>query len=54
LPKWEGANPSGSIKDRMARFIINNAERNGLIRKGDTIIEATSGNSGHCFCSFQD
>ena len=30
--KWEGANPSGSIKDRMARFIINNAERNELIK----------------------
>lgn len=47
--KFEGANPSGSIKDRMASYIINNAEKNGLIKKGDTIIEATSGNSGIAF-----
>jgi len=47
--KWEGSNPSGSIKDRMATYIINNAEECGLIKKGDTIIEATSGNSGIAF-----
>ena len=47
--KFEGQNPSGSIKDRMASYIINNAEENGLIKKGDTIIEATSGNSGIAF-----
>jgi len=47
--KFEGQNPSGSIKDRMATFIINDAEKNGLIKKGDTIIEATSGNSGIAF-----
>ena len=47
--KFEGANPSGSIKDRMASYIINDAEKNGLIKKGDTIIEATSGNSGIAF-----
>lgn len=47
--KFEGANPSGSIKDRMASYIINHAEENGLIKKGDTIIEATSGNSGIAF-----
>jgi len=47
--KWEGSNPSGSIKDRMATYIINNAEENKLIKKGDTIIEATSGNSGISF-----
>lgn len=47
--KFEGANPSGSIKDRMATYIINHAERNNLIKKGDTIIEATSGNSGIAF-----
>ncbi len=47
--KYEGGNPSGSIKDRMASFIINDAEKKGLIKKGDTIIEATSGNSGIAF-----
>ncbi len=47
--KFEGSNPSGSIKDRMASYIINDAEKNGLIKKGDTIIEATSGNSGIAF-----
>ena len=47
--KFEGANPSGSIKDRMASYIINDAEKNNLIKKGDTIIEATSGNSGIAF-----
>lgn len=47
--KFEGQNPSGSIKDRMATYIINHAEKNGLIKKGDTIIEATSGNSGIAF-----
>jgi cysteine synthase A len=47
--KYEGGNPSGSIKDRMAAYIINDAENKGLIKKGDTIIEATSGNSGIAF-----
>jgi cysteine synthase A len=47
--KFEGQNPSGSIKDRMATYIINHAESNGLIKRGDTIIEATSGNSGIAF-----
>ena len=47
--KFEGQNPSGSIKDRMASYIINDAEKRGLIKKGDTIIEATSGNSGIAF-----
>jgi cysteine synthase A len=47
--KFEGSNPSGSIKDRMATYIINDAEEKGLIKKGDTIIEATSGNSGIAF-----
>jgi cysteine synthase len=36
--KFEGQNPSGSIKDRMASYIINDAEKRGLIKKGDTII----------------
>ncbi len=47
--KFEGHNPSGSLKDRMAVFIIDDAEKRGLLKKGDTIIEATSGNSGIAF-----
>ena len=47
--KAEFMNPSGSVKDRMATFIINNAERKGLIIKGNTLCEATSGNSGIAF-----
>jgi cysteine synthase A len=44
--KAEFMNPSGSIKDRMAVNIINHAEKNNLLKKGDTIVEATSGNAG--------
>ena len=47
--KCEFMNPSGSVKDRMATFIINDAEVRGLISKGDTLCEATSGNSGIAF-----
>ena len=45
--KLEYLNPSGSIKARMARYIIERAEREGLIRPGDTIVEASSGNTGN-------
>ena len=44
--KLENFNPAGSIKDRVALEIINDAEKKGLIQKGGTIIEATSGNTG--------
>ena len=47
--KAELMNPSGSIKDRMAINIISNAEKSGKLKKGDTIIEATSGNAGISF-----
>jgi cysteine synthase A len=47
--KAELLNPTGSIKDRPASYIINDAEKNGLLKKGDTIIEATSGNMGISF-----
>ena len=47
--KAELLNPTGSIKDRPASYIINDAEMNGLLKKGDTIIEATSGNMGISF-----
>ena len=47
--KAEIFNPTGSIKDRPASYIINDAEKNGILKRGDTIIEATSGNMGISF-----
>jgi cysteine synthase len=44
--KIEGANPTGSIKDRIALAMIEYAEKTGVLKKGKTIIEATSGNTG--------
>jgi cysteine synthase A len=44
--KLECVNPTGSIKDRMVKFIIDESEKRGLLRKGMTIVEATSGNTG--------
>jgi cysteine synthase A len=44
--KLEAFNPLGSVKDRLAIGIIEHAERNGLIQPGQTVIEATSGNTG--------
>ncbi|MGV6809972.1 MAG: cysteine synthase CysM [bacterium] len=46
LVKLEGNNPAGSVKDRPALSMINRAEARGDIQTGDTIIEATSGNTG--------
>ena len=44
--KVESFNPGGSVKDRLALGIIDDAERRGLLRPGQTVVEATSGNTG--------
>ena len=46
LGKLEGHNPAGSVKDRPALSMIKRAEERGEIKPGDTLIEATSGNTG--------
>ena len=44
--KVEAANPGGSVKDRLAVGVVQDAERRGLLRPGQTVVEATSGNTG--------
>ena len=44
--KVEAFNPAGSVKDRLALAIVLDAERRGTLRPGQTIVEATSGNTG--------
>src|SRR6185312_6497112 len=45
--KLEFLNPSGSIKARIAKYMIERAEAEGLLKPGDTIVEASSGNTGN-------
>ncbi|HET9818471.1 MAG TPA: cysteine synthase family protein [Rhodanobacteraceae bacterium] len=47
--KCEFLNPSGSIKARIANYIVERAEQAGQLKPGDTIVEATSGNTGNAF-----
>jgi cysteine synthase A len=49
--KYEAANLTGSIKDRMALFILERAHERGEIARGDTIVEASSGNTGISFAA---
>ena len=44
--KLEAVNPGGSIKDRPVKYILDDAENKGILKEGDTVIEATSGNTG--------
>jgi cysteine synthase len=46
LVKCEHLNPGGSVKDRLAQAIVDDAEQSGLLTRGSTIIEATAGNTG--------
>jgi cysteine synthase B len=46
LAKLEGNNPGGSVKDRIALYMVKDAEAEGRLTKGSTILEATSGNTG--------
>ena len=44
--KWEGANPTGSMKDRMALSMIEGAERRGELQPGGRVVEYTGGSTG--------
>ena len=46
VAKMESANPTGSMKDRMAKAVVEGAEKRGLIKKGSTIVEYTAGTTG--------
>ena len=50
--KLECVNPTGSIKDRMVKFILDESEKRGVLKKGMVIVEATSGNTGIALAYF--
>jgi len=49
--KVEAFNPLGSVKDRLALGVIEDAERKGELKPGQTVVEATSGNTGIGWCA---
>ena len=49
MAKCEFFNAGGSVKDRIALRMIETAEKEGVLKPGDTIIEPTSGNTGLCY-----
>ena len=44
--KWEGANPTGSMKDRMALSMVEGAEKRGQLKPGGSVVEYTGGSTG--------
>ena len=51
--KLECVNPTGSVKDRIAKYILEESERNGLLHKGKTIVEATRVRTSSNYCHAQ-
>lgn len=49
--KCEYFNPLSSVKDRLALAVIEDGEKSGKLKPGMTVVEATSGNTGTCFCA---